>query len=174
MLGGKEAQMCWSSYRHYRVEDRDYESRSFAGRPANDPVSTAGNLRVSDAERNRVVEVLTQHTAEGRLTFDEFEARVEETLSSRTGAELRAVLRELPALETQQRAHPRVPPGPMSRLPVVVIAVVLIWLAVGHVALWPFIIVAVLWFRASAGRRRSVPFHHHTVDRTDSDDMTFV
>ena len=166
--------MCWSSYRHYRSEDRDYETRRSAGQPANDPVSAAGHLRVSDAERNRVVEVLTQHTAEGRLTLDEFDARVEETLSARTGTELRAVLRELPALETERRPRSRVPPGPMTRVPLVVIAVVLVWLAVGHLALWPLIIVAVLWFRASAGRRRRAPLHHETVNRTDSDDMTFV
>ena len=166
--------MCWSSYRHYRSEDRDYETHRSAGRPANDPVSAAGNLRVSDAERNRVVEVLTQHTAEGRLTLDEFDARVEETLSARTGTDLRAVLRELPALETERRPRSRVPPGPMTRLPVVVIAVMLVWLAVGHLALWPLIIVAVLWFRASAGRRRRAPLHHDTLNRTDSDEMTFV
>jgi hypothetical protein len=166
--------MCWSSYRHYRFEDRGDESRRSAGRPPNDPVSVAGNLRVSDAERNRVVEVLTQHTAEGRLTLDEFDARVEETLSARTGIELRAVLRELPALETERRPRSQIPPGPMTRLPVVVIAVVLVWLAVGHLAPWPLIIVAVLWFRASAGRRRRAPLHHDTVSRTDSDDMTFV
>jgi hypothetical protein len=59
-------------------------------------------------------------------------------------------------------------------VPVVVIAIVLVWLAVGHVALWPVIIVTMLWFRASLGRRRRAPLHHHTVNRTDSDDMTFV
>ena len=159
--------MCWSSYRHYRFEDGDYERRRSAGRPANDPVSAAGNLRVSDAERNRVVEVLKQHTADGRLTLDEFEARVEETLSAGTGAELRAVLRELPSLETERGPRSRVPPGPLTRLPVVAIAVVLVWLAIGHVAPWPFVIVAVLWFRASAGRRLSAPPHQtRSIGRT--------
>jgi DUF1707 SHOCT-like domain len=171
---GKEAQMCWSSYRHHRFEDRDDEGRRFEGRPSNDPVGAAGNLRVSDAERDRVVELLTRHTAEGRLTFDEFEARVEETLSARTGTELRLVLRELPALEADRRPVSRVPPGPMPRLPVVVIAFVVVWLAVGHFPVWPFVIVAVLWFRASAGRRRRAPLHHARVNRTDADDMTFV
>ena len=165
--------MCRSSYRHYRFDDRDYEGRRSAGRPANDPVSAAGNLRVSDAERNRVVEVLKQHTADGRLTLDEFEARVEEALSARTRTELRAVLRELPSLETERSPRRLAQPGPTMRLPVVVIAVVLVWLTIGHLALWPFVIVAVLWFRASAGRRRSAPVHN-AVDRADSDDMTFV
>ena len=102
MLAPEEAQMCWSSYRHYQFEDRDDEHRRSAGRPASDPVSAAGNVRVSDAERNRIVDVLKQHTADGRLTLDEFETRVEETLAARTGTELRAVLRELPSLETER------------------------------------------------------------------------
>ena len=156
------------------IQDWDDERGRSAGRPANDPVSAAGNLRVSDAERNRVFEVLKRHTADGRLSLDEFEARVEETLSARTGTELRAVLRELPALETERRPRSRVPPGPMTRPPVVLIAVVLVWLAVGHFALWPLIIVAVLCCRASAGRRWRAPLHHDTANRTDSDDMTFV
>jgi hypothetical protein len=166
--------MCWSSYHHDRFEDRYHERRRSAERPANDPVSTAGNLRVSDAERNRVVEALKQHTADGRLTLDEFEARVEETLSARTGTELRAVLRELPALETERSPRSRVSPAPMTRLVLAATAVMLVGLAVWHVAVWPLVIVAVLCFRASAGRRHSAPFHHDTHDRTDSDDMTFV
>ncbi len=130
---------------------------------------------MSDAERNRVVDVLKRHTADGRLTLDEFEARVEETLSARTGTELRAVLRELPSLETERSPRSRVPPGPMTRLPFVAIAVaVVVWLTIGHFVLWPFVIVAVFCFRASAGRRPSAPPHRHAVDRTDSDDMTFV
>ena len=116
----KEAQMCWSTDRHYRFEDRDYETIRSAGLPASDLVG-AGNLRVSDAERNRVVDVLKRHTADGRLTLDEFEARVEETLSARTGTELRAVLRELPSLETE-RSPRREPARPDDRLPFVAIA----------------------------------------------------
>ena len=167
--------MCWSSHRHYRFEDRDHETRRSPGRPASDLVSASGDLRVSDAERNRIVDVLKQHTADGRLTLDEFEARVEETLSARTGAELRAVLRELPSLETERRPSTRVPPGPMTRLPFVAIAVVVVVsLAVGHLVLWPFVIVAAFCFRSSAGRRPNAPPHDHAVDRSDSEDMTFV
>src|SRR5262245_39511029 len=106
--------MCWSSHRYNHVESPDYRRRRADGRPENDPVSSAGNLRVSDAERHKVVEVLTRHTAEGRLTFDEFEARVEETLSARTGSELRATLRELPTLETERRPRSSPTPNPMG------------------------------------------------------------
>jgi uncharacterized protein DUF1707/2TM domain-containing protein len=55
-------------------------------------------LRVSDAERHRVVLVLQEHCAEGRLTVDEFSERTSEALASRTQADLARVLRELPPL----------------------------------------------------------------------------
>ena len=100
--------MCWSAHRYYRFEDRGDDGRrsTTSASGANDPVSTPGHLRVSDAERNRVVEVLKQHTADGRLTLDEFETRVEETLAARTGTELQAALRESPSLATERRRRP--------------------------------------------------------------------
>jgi hypothetical protein len=163
--------MCWSSHRYYHFEDPDYRRGRVAGRPANDPVSAPGNLRVSDAERNKVVEVLKQHTADGRLTLEEFEARVEETLSARTGGELRAALRELPALESERRPRSRPTFNPLSRLAVLAIAVALVWLAVTHLAVWPLIIIAVVGLRMSGGR------HHRALDHRshrDADDMTYV
>src|SRR5262245_30306319 len=171
MLHRREAQMCWSSHSHYRSEDRSYEPHQYSRRPANDPVSAAGNVRVSDAERNRVVKLLNQHTADGRLTLEEFETRVEEALAARTGTELRAVLCELPSLGTDRRPRPRVSPSPMTRLPMILIAVALVWLTIGHHTLWPVVIAAVLWFRASACRSNP-PRHRQAADRTDSEDMT--
>jgi hypothetical protein len=56
--------------------------------------------RVTDRDRDRVVKQLTQHVGQGRLTLDEFDERVDEALEARTGAELAAVLRELPRLRT--------------------------------------------------------------------------
>ena len=55
-------------------------------------------LRVSDAERNVVVEALRAHCADGRLTLDEFAERVEVALAARTRAELDEVQADLPAV----------------------------------------------------------------------------
>src|SRR3954447_6801307 len=55
------------------------------------------DVRVSDADREAVIDQLSRHTGEGRLTLEEFEGRVEETWQSKTQADLRHVLRELPA-----------------------------------------------------------------------------
>ena len=53
-------------------------------------------IRVSDAERQRVVDRLRDETAAGRLTLDEFDERVGEALAARTRADLMRCLRELP------------------------------------------------------------------------------
>jgi hypothetical protein len=53
--------------------------------------------RVSDAERDSVVEQLHQAVGEGRLTLIEFEERLGAVLASRTHGELRPHLADLPA-----------------------------------------------------------------------------
>jgi hypothetical protein len=57
--------------------------------------STAG-LRLSDAERERALGVLRTHYAEGRLTTEELEARVENIYRARTRGEGAWHLRDLP------------------------------------------------------------------------------
>jgi uncharacterized protein DUF1707/2TM domain-containing protein len=54
--------------------------------------------RVSDADRERAVEVLGAHVVSGSLTPDELVQRTEAVLSARTRGELRYALRDLPAL----------------------------------------------------------------------------
>jgi len=55
-----------------------------------------GQLRVSDADRDRVTEVLRQAAAEGRLTFDELDERLDQALAAKTYADLGAVTSDLP------------------------------------------------------------------------------
>jgi class 3 adenylate cyclase len=52
--------------------------------------------RISDVDRNAVIAQLRDHTALGRLTLEEFDARVAEVYAARSSAELRQTLRELP------------------------------------------------------------------------------
>lgn len=56
-----------------------------------------GNARASDADRERVIDALSAAFAEGRLTRDEHQARVQRGYSSRTYAELAALSADLPA-----------------------------------------------------------------------------
>ena len=55
-------------------------------------------VRASDGEREQTVELLRAHAAEGRLTVEEFSARVDEAYAARTRAELDALVDDLPAL----------------------------------------------------------------------------
>ncbi|MEN3306992.1 MAG: hypothetical protein V7603_3194 [Micromonosporaceae bacterium] len=54
------------------------------------------HIRVSDADRERVVDMLQRHTSEGRLSLDEFSSRVDDAQRARTHAELAALTTDLP------------------------------------------------------------------------------
>jgi len=59
-----------------------------ADRPEDGMAPAVGGMRASDADRDRVVDVLQTAFAQGRLTRDELAARMARTLASRTWAEL--------------------------------------------------------------------------------------
>jgi hypothetical protein len=61
------------------------------------------DIRASDEDRQRVVAALERHTGAGRLTLDEFAARVEAACGAVTQAELAAVTSDLPIIE--ERTH---------------------------------------------------------------------
>lgn len=56
-----------------------------------------GRLRTSRAEREQVIATLKVAFVQGRLTKDEFDARVAETFGSRTYAELAELTADIPA-----------------------------------------------------------------------------
>jgi hypothetical protein len=95
-------------------------------------------LRVSDRDRDRVVEKLRAHAAEGRLAVDELEDRAERALAARTAGELAALTRDLP------ERPPASPPArpwrarPEVRTYVAVMALlVAIWALAGAGYFWP-------------------------------------
>jgi hypothetical protein len=57
-----------------------------------------GRFRASDADRDHTVDVLKAAFVQGRLTKDEFDARVGATLASRTYADLAAHTADIPAV----------------------------------------------------------------------------
>jgi Domain of unknown function (DUF1707) len=61
-------------------------------------------IRVGDAERDRVASLLGDHVAEGRLTLEEYGARLDEAFAATNETALMATLRELP--ERPAAAHP--------------------------------------------------------------------
>ncbi|MFD0001959.1 DUF1707 domain-containing protein [Streptomyces sp. NPDC127178] len=72
--------------------------------------AAATELRASDADRDRIADILRDALAEGRLTADEHAERVEGVLAAKTVGELDVFIRDLPA--AHQRRAPHVPaPG---------------------------------------------------------------
>ena len=76
------------------------------------------SIRASDADRERVVEILRQHTAEGRITADEFEERMTAAYAAKTMGALAELTTDLPVdlaeharrqTELAKRAKPRKP-----------------------------------------------------------------
>ncbi|MGH3157958.1 MAG: DUF1707 SHOCT-like domain-containing protein [Streptosporangiaceae bacterium] len=59
-------------------------------------MSTERNVRVSDAERDVVAAQLREHFAQGRLSMDELNERLDRVFASRTNLELASVTNDLP------------------------------------------------------------------------------
>lgn len=74
-----------------------------SGPPA---VPDRGNLRASDADRERVANVLREAAGDGRLTMEELDERLDAVYAAKTYAELEPITRDLPATGT---AHAPVP-----------------------------------------------------------------
>ncbi|WP_405636863.1 DUF1707 domain-containing protein [Streptomyces sp. NBC_01178] len=84
--------------------------------PAEAPA--AGGLRASDADRDRIADILREAMAEGRLTADEHAERVDLVYRAKTVGELQPLVRDLPAASGSaarpgaQQPYAYGPPGP--------------------------------------------------------------
>src|SRR5690349_13987907 len=56
-------------------------------------------LRASDKDRERTAELLREHHAQGRLTPEEFDERIDRTFTAKTIGDLDALLADLPAID---------------------------------------------------------------------------
>jgi hypothetical protein len=59
-------------------------------------MATGSNIRVGDAEREVVATQLREHYADGRLTLDELNERLDQAFAAKTRTDLGAVTRDLP------------------------------------------------------------------------------
>ncbi len=103
-------------------------------------------LRVGDAERQAVAEILRREHLAGRLDNDEFDERVARCLGAKTYAELDALIADFPGGERQARpvarSWGRRPwPLPLVFLPFLLAAIVF---SHGHAA-W-LVLPLVVWF----------------------------
>jgi hypothetical protein len=74
-------------------------------------------LRISDADRHRVAEVLREAAGEGRIDFEELDERLEATYAARTYADLVPITRDLPAQSAARLPAQPVPPSPSPVVP---------------------------------------------------------
>ncbi len=59
-------------------------------------MATGFNVRVGDADRDAVAAQLREHYADGRLTLEELNERLDQTFAAKTKADLNTVMRDLP------------------------------------------------------------------------------
>src|ERR1700751_1692732 len=77
-------------------------------------VPDKGNLRASDADRERVAEILRESAGDGRLSMEELDERLDAVYAAKTYAELEPITRDLP--QTPGGAAPApVPAGDPQR-----------------------------------------------------------
>jgi Domain of unknown function (DUF1707)/2TM domain len=93
-------------------------------------------MRASDAERERVVERLRGHAAEGRLDLEELETRVDRALAATTAGELDELVRDLPAdpPPRPRRSRPRAEVRAYLGVQLMLVA---IWALTGMGYFWP-------------------------------------
>jgi hypothetical protein len=70
------------------------------------------HIRVSDADRNAVAEVLTKHYADGRLDQAEFDERVGQTMAAKTRGDLAGLFDDLPETDEADAGSGTDPAGP--------------------------------------------------------------
>jgi len=77
-------------------------------------------LRASDADRERTVQLLREHHAEGRLDVDEFHERLNAAYAAKTVGDLDEILADLPGIDLYRLPSAGLrpaPPGTGSWLP---------------------------------------------------------
>jgi len=85
-----------------------------SGPPA---VPDRGNLRASDADRERVANILRQAAGDGRLTMEELDERLDSVYAAKTYAELEPITKDLPQAGTAHvPALAPVPAGGVNRV----------------------------------------------------------
>ena len=111
------------------------------------PTDREPGLRVSDAERERAVDLLSEHAAQGRLGVDELDARLEAALAARTRGELLALTSDLPddpgggrSTTTRRRASRTALTlfsGQLAAFVTVNLVLVIVWALAGGGYFWP-------------------------------------
>jgi hypothetical protein len=81
-------------------------------------VPDRGNIRASDADRERVADILREAAGDGRLTMEELDERLDAVYAAKTYAELEPITKDLPQAGAGPAPAPAPvpPPGDLSRV----------------------------------------------------------
>ncbi|MFC7468275.1 DUF1707 domain-containing protein [Actinomadura keratinilytica] len=82
------------------------QSSSEAAQPPPAPPTAEAELRASDADRDRIADLLRDALAEGRLTAEEHSERIDGVYAARTLGELEPLVRDLPGARPAQAPAP--------------------------------------------------------------------
>ena len=74
-------------------------------------MATGYNVRVGDADREAIAAQLREHFADGRLTLEELNERLDQTFAAKTRADLNVVMRDLPHVARPLTDAPGAPRG---------------------------------------------------------------
>jgi hypothetical protein len=81
-------------------------------------MTTSGSIRASDADRELVVEILREQTAQGRLTLEELSGRTDAAYTATTWQQLTTLTRDLPVeVRFERDEHGRPGQRPRSSQP---------------------------------------------------------
>ena len=136
-----------------------YQTRRRGGHP--DP-----NIRVSDAERTEVADLLSKHYGDGRLDQGEFNERMEQAMSAKTHGDFAGIFADLPdLLESPTSAAPATVTHQSSRSPMFRIAIIVLIIVAAAVigqalvhSFFPWLLlglIAFLWLRHHENHRHS-------------------
>src|SRR5919107_1933492 len=95
-------------------------------------------LLASDAEREQHAQLLREHAAQGRLTVEELEERLDRVYAARTHGELAPVVADLPAPRRPQPKRQRSwRQTELTAFVAVNLLLIVIWAATGAGYFWP-------------------------------------
>ena len=125
-------------------------------------------LRLSDADRQAAVDLLSEQYAQGRLTRDELDERSDAVWSAKIHGDLSPLFADLPAGTSRTAAWPsgRVPAresrfGPLSGVRRVLVPLLVVLVVLTVLTHLPLILIAVaVWFLLFRVRGRR--WHHHS------------
>ncbi len=100
------------------------------------------DIRIGDAERRELADVLATHYADGRLDEAEFQERVGKAMAARTRRDLKGLLADLPSLAPESSDHlPYAHAHPHRRGRALAVGLVLVALVVAvHFAVGLFLV----------------------------------